>query len=102
MPDHVKNAAKETAKFIKEIPGCAKNILLAILRTIKAIPGVAKAVLVWVSQGLKTIGTSIFNTAAKLLSMIHTVLAAVASFFCSITLKDAWNGVCILANAICA
>ncbi|KAH7324607.1 hypothetical protein B0I35DRAFT_348711 [Stachybotrys elegans] len=100
MPHRMKTAAKETAAFVKKIPKFIKEASIALVRFVKAWPAAVKAFLGWVGRGLATIGNSALSIATKLLSLIHTAVSAVVSFFRSITLKDVWNGLCVLARAV--
>ncbi|KAK7422474.1 hypothetical protein QQZ08_009462 [Neonectria magnoliae] len=100
LPTRVKRGAQNVWKGVKKIPDFLKRVALALWRFIKAIPGAIKTLLLWVGQGVKSVGKAIFSVLARLVSLLHTAISAVLSFFRSITLKDVWNGFCHVLRAI--
>ncbi|KAH7013175.1 hypothetical protein EDB80DRAFT_709450 [Ilyonectria destructans] len=96
----VKEFAQGTWKVMKDIPPLLKEIAKETWKHIKAIPGVVKGFFLWIGRGLKSIGEAVFNVVARLVSLLHTAVSAVFSFFRSITLKDIWDGFCSLLRAI--
>jgi hypothetical protein len=87
-------------RVIKEIPSAIKEFAKFIWQGIKRLPKALKIALLWVWSGIKRIGTSISNIFTRLFSFLHTVFAAIASFFRNITLKDVWDGLVALLRAI--
>lgn len=56
--------------------------------------------LTWIWLGLRTIGYSFQHVVLKAVSLLHTSLAAVFSFFRHATFQDIWNGFCSLVHNI--
>ncbi|KPM43282.1 hypothetical protein AK830_g3264 [Neonectria ditissima] len=100
LPSRLKHGAQSVWKGAKEIPQLLKEVALALWRLLKAIPGAIKAFLLWIGRGLKSVGKAIFSVLARVVSLLHTALSAVLSFFRSITLKDVWDGICSVLRAI--
>ncbi|KAF2730337.1 hypothetical protein EJ04DRAFT_515334 [Polyplosphaeria fusca] len=51
-----------------------------------------KIAVVWMWSGIKNAGAAVANVFVRLVSVLHTALAAIATFFREITLRDVWNG----------
>ncbi|KFA60779.1 hypothetical protein S40285_06334 [Stachybotrys chlorohalonatus IBT 40285] len=100
LPVHVQKATEVATRFIKKIPENIRRLLEAIGRAIVAIPGVIQNIMVWVCKRLKSVGASMLNIILKLLSLLHTLAALVASFLGRVTLSDVWNGFCNLIRAM--
>ncbi|KAH7161666.1 hypothetical protein EDB81DRAFT_785277 [Dactylonectria macrodidyma] len=86
--------------LMKEIPPLLKLFAKTIWDVVKAIPGVIKTFFMWIGRGLKSVGEAILNVLTRFLSLLHTAVSAVLSFFRSITLKDIWDGFCSVLAAI--
>ncbi|KAH7129945.1 hypothetical protein B0J13DRAFT_563575 [Dactylonectria estremocensis] len=100
IPRVLKECAKGLWELMKHIPPLLKLFAVAIWNVVKAIPGVIKTFFMWIGRGLKSVGEAILNVLTRFLSLLHTALSAVLSFFRSITLKDIWDGFCSLLGAI--
>ncbi|KAJ4317182.1 hypothetical protein N0V84_007486 [Fusarium piperis] len=100
LPGNIKRCGKAVWKGIKEIPPFLRSLAVAIWKRIKKIPGAVMVFLKWIGRGFKRIGEAIINIFTRLLSLLHTAIMAVVSFFRNITLQDIWDGFCFLARAI--
>ncbi|EEU38237.1 uncharacterized protein NECHADRAFT_77006 [Fusarium vanettenii 77-13-4] len=100
LPGNIKRCGKAVWEGIKEIPPILKAIAVAIWKTIKEIPGAVMVFLKWIGRGFKRVGEAIIDVFSRLLSLLHTAIMAVVSFFKNITLQDIWDGFCSLVRAI--
>ncbi|KAF5023077.1 hypothetical protein F66182_4834 [Fusarium sp. NRRL 66182] len=100
IPGSMARAGKEIWGAIKKIPLLIKSLAQEIWKLTQRIPGAALVFLKWIGQGLKNVGEAIVDISTKTLSLLHTTVMAVVSYFRKITLHDVWNGVCSLARAI--
>ncbi|KAK4197820.1 hypothetical protein QBC40DRAFT_231366 [Triangularia verruculosa] len=96
----VKRFPGDVWDVMKEIPGVVKRLGLFIWKVIKKIPEVMKNFGVWVWTTLKRLGMAVGSVFLRIISVIHTAVAAVLDFFRSISLKDIWNGVKAVFHAI--
>jgi hypothetical protein len=100
LPTRLKHGAQNVWKGVKKIPHFLKRGAQALWRFIKAIPGVIKIFLLWMGRGVKSVGEALFSVLARVVSLLHTAISAVLSFFRSITLKDVWDGFCDVLRTI--
>ncbi|KAF5010896.1 hypothetical protein FDECE_2964 [Fusarium decemcellulare] len=100
LPGTIVRGSKAVWRGIKGIPSFFKDLAVAIWKVLKEIPGAVVAVLKWIGRGFKSIGEAIVNILTKFLSMLHTIVMAVVTFFRGIKLVDIWNGFCYLVRAI--
>ncbi|KAK0671153.1 hypothetical protein QBC41DRAFT_386621 [Cercophora samala] len=111
FPGRVKRVGKEAWKglkklprgvweVMKEIPGMVKRLGIFIWKVIKKIPELMKNLCVWIWMTLKKLGMAVGNIFLKVISVLHTAVAAVLDYFRSISLKDIWNGVEAVFRAI--
>ncbi|OAL54500.1 ankyrin [Pyrenochaeta sp. DS3sAY3a] len=106
IPKLLGDAAKSVARGLKKVPArawaslkrlpghiwrCVKELSKFLWRSIKRIPSGVKIALIWLWGGIKRIGGAIGYALNRFFSFIHTVCAAVASFFKQITLQDVVN-----------
>ena len=98
-------AVRETSKWlwrvIQRIPAAMKDISvwiwkLLVVRLPKAVALLSR----WVATGLSSVAKVVWDAILKTVSFLSTIVAAVASFFRSLTLKDVWNGFCDLLRAV--
>lgn len=75
-------------EVMKEVPSIVKAIAKAIRTYMWRIPNGAKIVFVWLWRGMKSTGLAIGRIFERLVSLLHTVLAATMSFFRRITIGD--------------
>ncbi|KAI0553153.1 ankyrin repeat-containing domain protein [Xylaria curta] len=82
--------------FLKRIPPILKEVAElirdGIVATIKGIPKAARIAALWAWNGIKTLMGVVGNAFDRLFSFLHTVLAAVGTFFRNITLKNVRDG----------
>lgn len=79
-------------RFLKEVPDVVKRLAKWTWRSIMKTPLAAKIVMVWVYDGIKKAGIAISDVVARLLSLVHTALTAIASFFRLFSLQDVLDG----------
>lgn len=96
----IKSAAKGTWKAVKETPGAIKRLLKWIWKVITRIPAAMKTFGIWIWTTLKKVGAAVGNVFLKIVSAVHTAVSAVLDFFRSIKLKDVWNGIEQVFDAI--
>lgn len=98
------NAAKKTPgkvwTAVKRIPGAVKRLVEWLWKFVKRIPGAMKAVCVVIWDSLKRAGKAVGHVFLRVVSVLHTAVAAVLDAFRNITLKDVWNGVCDVFRAV--
>jgi hypothetical protein len=102
IPKAATKTAKETWAFCTQtLPRWLKKFWRYLLSFLtKKIPAAFKIIVQWLWAGLKTIGHSIFSVLGRALSLLHTLISSVISFFRALTLKDIWNGFCDLLRTI--
>jgi ABC-type methionine transport system permease subunit len=59
-----------------------------------------KTVCLWIWESLKRVGKAVGHVFLRVVAALHTAVSAVLDFFRSITLKDVWNGVCDVFEAV--
>ncbi|KAK0718756.1 hypothetical protein B0T21DRAFT_374013 [Apiosordaria backusii] len=111
FPGRVKRCGKAVWKVVKKLPGQVWDVVKGIpgvvvklgkfvWKAIKKIPEVMKNFCVWIWTTLKKMGVAVGNVFLRIVSVLHTAVAAVLDFFRSISLKDIWNGVKAVFEAI--
>ncbi|CAI4219549.1 unnamed protein product [Parascedosporium putredinis] len=90
---------------ILAIPNYAKRGARAVGRVLKEIPEIiadkaAVAIGSWLAKTARRFGAAVGHVFAQIFSVLHTMLAAIVSFFRQITLKDVWDGFYRLMRAI--
>ena len=96
---------------LKALPGfllecvkaCAKCITSVVVGIWKFIPGIPRALwatCIWLGDGLKRMALAVGRAFGSIFSFLHTVCAAIASFFQRITLKDVLNSFVACLRAI--
>lgn len=92
-PGALKRFAKGTAKFVV-------HLVKATCELITRIPGAIAIAMKWLWDGVKKTCAAIGNLFVQLFSFVHTVIAAVVSFFQRITLWDIWHVFTVALHAI--
>ncbi|KAK0655599.1 ankyrin repeat-containing domain protein, partial [Cercophora newfieldiana] len=111
MPGRVKRGAEKVGRglkkvpkgvwrVVKAVPRVVADVMKAIWRVIKRIPAAMKVVGVWVWESLKKVGLAVGDVFLKVVSAIHTAVMAVLEFFRKTTLRDVWNGICDVFEAV--
>ncbi|KAM5341545.1 hypothetical protein ACJ41O_014576 [Fusarium nematophilum] len=100
LPGKMKRGGKKVWGWMKEIPPILKMLAVELWKMIKRIPGAVMIVLRWIGRCFAGIGKALADVVLRLVSLLHTAVMAVVTFFQSITLKDVWDGFCYLARAI--
>lgn len=94
----------QALKGLKELPEAIwhfmKTCAIFIWRTIKRLPHGMKMALLWLWTGIKRTGIAIGYVFERVFSFLHTVCAAIGSFFRRITLQDVVNAFLICLRAI--
>jgi len=105
FPEAAWKAAKKTPEEIwKVIKGFSKIVWeigkdLWKLLTV----GIPKAIFIalkWTWEGISSLARAIGNIFLRIVSFLHTVLEAIASFLRNVTLKDIWNAFCDFLRAV--
>jgi hypothetical protein len=96
--------SKWFGRFLKNLPKntwrVVKGLTEFIWEGIKNIPNVLKIFFNWIWNGIKRAAIAVSNVFARLFAFLHTAIAAIASFFRNITLKDVWNGLIAFLHAV--
>ena len=102
IPKNVTQAAKEMRAFCTQtLPRWLKKFWYHLFSLLtERIPAALKIIVQWLWAGLKTIGHSIFSVLGRALSLLHSIVSSVISFFRALTLKDIWNSFCDLLRTI--
>lgn len=104
IPDRAKRGARAVGRVLREIPEVIADVCKWFWTTLKEAPGrikkAAMAVGSWLAKAARRFGAAVGHVFAQIFSVLHTMLAAIVSFFRQITLKDVWNGFCRLMRAI--
>jgi hypothetical protein len=98
-------------RFLMRVPGAiasaskwlghvSRKIAKEIWRLVTRLPAAVAIALSWLWSGIKKTGAAIGNVFAKLLSFMHTAVAAIVTFFQRITPQDVWNGLVADLGAI--
>jgi hypothetical protein len=98
--ESAKKVPKEVWRTVKAIPGAVKKLLKALWKVITKIPAAMKKLCVWIWESLKRVGKAVGHVFMRVMALLHTAVAAVLDFFRNIKLKDVWNGVCDVVQAI--
>jgi hypothetical protein len=97
----IQGTGKLLWKAISEIPRAIKNIAIWIWKTLTIrLPKAVSVLARWVASGVTSVAKLVWNAILKVVSFLATVIAAIASFFRDLTLKDIWNGFCDALNAV--
>ena len=111
MPGRVKRGGEKVWRGVKKVPeGCwrvvkgvprvVRAVMEAVWKVVRRIPAAMKAVAAWVWESLKRVGKAVGGVFLKVVSAIHTAVMAVLEFFRKTTLRDVWNGVCDVFEAV--
>ncbi|KAK4451519.1 ankyrin repeat domain-containing protein 50 [Podospora aff. communis PSN243] len=96
----VKKAPGKSWKVMKKVPMAMEEMVKAMWKVIKRIPAAMKVVGMWILDSLMSVGKAVGNVFLRIVSAIHTALMAVLDFFRRTTLKDVWNGICDVFEAV--
>ncbi|KAK3298933.1 uncharacterized protein B0H64DRAFT_386660 [Chaetomium fimeti] len=111
LPGRVKKAGKAVWKcakkvpkgvwrVVKEIPGAVKKLVKWLWKAITKIPAAMKKLCMWIWESLKRVGKAVGHVFLRVVAVLHTAVAAVLDYFRNIKLKDVWNGICEVTEAI--
>jgi hypothetical protein len=112
MPRRATNFAKWVGKTIGEIGKWLRKIIVKIPKLVKdfatwiwklvtiRLPKAVALLAHWAGSGLTSLARVVYNAILKIVSLLSTVVAAIASFFRNLTLKDIWNGLCDALSAV--
>lgn len=100
VPGAVKSVAEAVWSVARKIPGVLKRLVMACWRVLKRVPRTVLEVLEVVGRWLKRASGAVANVLLRVVSVLHTAVTAVLDFFRTITLKDVWNGVCAVLEAV--
>ena len=95
-----KKVPKTVWRVAKKIPGAVKALMKWLWKVIKRIPAAMKTVCLWIWESLKRVGKAVGHVFLRVVAVLHTAVSAVLDFFRSIKLKDVWNGVCDVFEAV--
>ena len=102
IPKVIKEIGKELWKFgTQTLPRWIKNMALWFWDFITV--DIPKAIVIaakWIWSGISSFGKAAWDVIGKLVSLLHTILLAIVTFFRNLTLRDIWNGFCDLLRAI--
>ncbi|EAQ89271.1 hypothetical protein CHGG_05890 [Chaetomium globosum CBS 148.51] len=98
--ESAKKAPKDVWRAVKATPGVVKKLLKRLWEIMTKIPAAMKKLCVWLWESLKRVGKAVGDVFLRVVAVLHTAVAAVLDFFKNIKLKDVWNGVCDIAQAI--
>ncbi|KAK4139229.1 uncharacterized protein C8A04DRAFT_33300 [Dichotomopilus funicola] len=96
----VKALPGEVGAVMKKIPGLVKKVMKLAWKVISRIPAAMKVLVVWVWEGLKALGKATGEVFKRVVSVLHTLVWAVLGWLKGVTLKDVWNGVCDVVDAV--
>ncbi|KAK4649385.1 uncharacterized protein QC761_118410 [Podospora bellae-mahoneyi] len=96
----VKKLPRGVWEVMKEIPGVMKSLGKFIWKIFKKIPEVMKNLRIWIWTTMKRMGVAVGNVFLRVVSVLHTAVAAVLGYFRSISLKDVWNGIKAVFRAV--
>ncbi|VBB73415.1 Putative protein of unknown function [Podospora comata] len=96
----VKKLPRGVWEVMKEIPGVMKSLGKFIWKIVKKIPEVMKNLCIWIWTTMKRMGVAVGNVFLRVVSVLHTAVAAVLGYFRSISLKDVWNGIKAVFRAV--
>jgi hypothetical protein len=103
---HIPNMISKVSKWLWEF---VTQTLLQAIRELarwtwdlitRRIPEAIGIVSKWIWAGLSAVAKIILDLLQKTASLLHTVFAAIFSFFRSLTLRDIWNGFCDILHVI--
>ncbi|KIM49659.1 hypothetical protein M413DRAFT_438827 [Hebeloma cylindrosporum] len=103
---HIPNASVAVAKWIwnlisVHIPNASIAVAKWIWNLISVrIPHAIVVLAKWIWSGISSLGKAAWDVVRKLVSFLHTVLQAIATFLRSLKLRDIWNGFVDVLRAI--
>ncbi|KAK3311205.1 uncharacterized protein B0T15DRAFT_548513 [Chaetomium strumarium] len=112
FPGRAKRAGKAVWRGARMVPrvvwGVAKGIPRVVERLLRwlwtvvitRIPAAMKQVCVWIWESLKRVGKAVGHAFLRIVGALHTAIAAVLDFFRNIRVRDVWNGVCDVCEAV--
>ncbi|KXJ86635.1 ankyrin repeat-containing domain protein, partial [Microdochium bolleyi] len=95
-----KDVGRGTIKAVRRIPEFTRDTARSAWRFLKRIPPAARIAAVWLLNSLRAAGAGLVRIAAKLLSLIHTALLSLATFFRNVTARDVLDGLAALLRAV--
>ncbi|KAH6627944.1 hypothetical protein F5144DRAFT_577319 [Chaetomium tenue] len=98
--ESAKKVPRDMWRTVKATPGVVKKLLKRLWEVMTKIPAAMKKLCVWLWESLKRVGKAVGDIFLRVVAVLHTAVAAVLDFFRNIKLKDVWNGVCDVAQAI--
>ncbi|KAL8837687.1 MAG: hypothetical protein Q9170_002419 [Blastenia crenularia] len=83
---------RRARRTIEAVPGFCRKLFVCCqsLLTVR-IPAALKTFAQWLWRGIKSVGQSFLSVILQVVSFLHTLLIAMASFFRHITMKDVWD-----------
>lgn len=88
-------------KVVLKIPKMLKDLAVWIWKVVTVrLPKAIALLAHWVAVGFTSVAKVVWNAILKIVSFLSTVVAAIVSFFRSLTLKDIWNGFCDALRAV--
>lgn len=89
LPRRLWGGVRDFGRFLVDL---VKELAQMTVTFVKRIPRALVVAGQWLVAALKTVGSAIAHVAERTLSALHTAVAAVASFFRTITLADVLRG----------
>ncbi len=93
LPSRVRTAAERIWKGLRALPG-------AIQRFIKCIPGALRIAWDYFAEGAKTVWNAVWQVLEKTLSLLHTAISAIVTFFRYLTLANLLTAIADLLEAV--
>jgi hypothetical protein len=96
IPDRVMRLISWMKDLVKEIPAAAKTLALALKKQLlelpKRIANALSSLTKWVWNSVCGIAQSVHAALSEVLSLLHTIIYSIATFFRDTTLQDIVNG----------
>ncbi|KAK4148933.1 ankyrin repeat domain-containing protein 50 [Chaetomidium leptoderma] len=95
-----KKVPRAVLDVVEKIPAAVRRLVKWLWKAIKQIPAAMKKICAWIWESLKRVGKAVGHVFLRVVAALHTAAAAVLDFFRNIKLKDVWNGVCDVFEAV--
>jgi len=100
FPHRVGKVVKAFLRLVKALPRAAKSIIKWIWRIIRSTPKAVYIIAKYIWLGVQVIGSGIYSSLCRLVSLLHTLSSFVLTVFRGVTLHDVFNGIMSLLKAI--
>ncbi|KAH7021136.1 uncharacterized protein B0I36DRAFT_29330 [Microdochium trichocladiopsis] len=93
-------AARKSVKIIARLPEYARDLAAALWKLLKRIPPAGRIAVLWLLNVLRAAGRAAVDVLARFVSLLHTMLLALARFCRGVTARDVLRGLAVLLHSV--